>query len=93
MIQHTIPRNINGATASSGGAKCAATPSSLVGKSIKSVGRDRLKVNGDDVMGIMITFTDGTQAMAVYLQSGVATTVKGGSLIQIEANGCQYSMS
>jgi hypothetical protein len=31
--------------------------------------------------------------MAVYLQSGMATTVKGGGLIQVESNGCQYSLS
>jgi hypothetical protein len=94
MIQHSMPRSINGATATgSGGAKCAATPSSLIGKSVKSVGKDRIKVNGDDVMGILITFTDGTQAMACYLQSGMATTIKGGGLIQVEPNGCQYTLS
>jgi hypothetical protein len=50
-------------------------------------------VKGDDIMGVTITFTDGTQVTAVYLQSGMATTVKGGALIQTEANGCQYTLT
>jgi hypothetical protein len=86
--------SIQGATAGEAGpAKCAATPTSLVGKAVKSVGKARQKVKGDDIMGVTITFTDGTQVTAVYMQSGMATTVKGGSLIQTEANGCQYTLT
>jgi hypothetical protein len=86
--------SIQGATAGEATpSKCAATPSTLIGKAVKSVGKGRLNVKGDDIMGVTITFTDGTQVTAVYLQSGMATTVKGGALIQTEANGCQYTLT
>lgn len=94
MHQATRAFPIQGATAGQASpSKCAATPSSLVGKAVKAVGKATQKVNGDDVIGVTITFTDGTQVTAVYLQSGMAATVKGGSLIQTEANGCQYTLT
>jgi hypothetical protein len=94
MHQATMAFSIQGATAGQAGpSKCAATPSSLIGKAVKSVGKAKQTVKGDDIIGVTITFTDGTQVTAVYLQSGMATTVKGGALLQTEANGCQYTLT
>lgn len=92
-MHHAVASSINGATSVPGAAKCAASPASLVGKTVKSVGKVNVKVGGDDVLGVTITFSDGTQAMAVSTQAGMAKTVKGGQLLQIEPNGCQYSLT
>lgn len=92
-MHHAIASSINGATTVPGANKCAASPATLIGKTVKSVGKTSIKIGGDDVIGVTITFADGTQAMAVTAQAGMAKTIKGGQLLQIEPNGCQYSLT